>query len=551
MAASLGAQTMYDALQFSETNYYGTARSMSLGNAMTALGGDLGSVGINPAGSAVNAYGQLTLTPGLSTATGSSRWSTLDDGNFGSVSRDSRSRFIFPNTGFTMNFNTGNRSGIKRYTVGFVVNTTANHLATDNAFGTNSRTSMSGAFATQAQGIDVSKLNVSDPYSTDFPWNTVLAHKSEMIATFDGYTDQYLGVTEKVNEDGTISVAGPLNQRASTYSTGSRSDMILNFAMDISDKLYVGFNLGIPTMRYSYNEAFSEAAKDPEDFKLTFDGGGSTNFVSSSYQYAYQADLDGVYAKLGLIYVPVKGVRLGAAIQTPTAYSINEKWQLSGAVNYSSSPKTSSQSPMGEWSYEMTSPWEANFGAAFTFGTVGLVSVDYELTDYSSMRFRQYSDDLYAADPYLVVNRLNELFCGVSHSLRIGGEFKPVPSIALRAGFSMKTSPEKTYTDNLGLTVTASDYENFFDDFESGVYSLVKSKYSGGAARSYSLGVGYSSPGSFFADLGFRLNKYPTEYRKPYADYIYDGDGKLETASPLIRTDRKLCDILLTFGWRF
>ena len=47
---SAGAQTLSDAINFSQNQYYGTARSMALGNAMTAIGGDLGSIGINPAG---------------------------------------------------------------------------------------------------------------------------------------------------------------------------------------------------------------------------------------------------------------------------------------------------------------------------------------------------------------------------------------------------------------------------------------------------------------------------------------------------------------------
>ena len=46
------AQTMYDALRFSENNYEGTARTIAMGNAFTALGGDPGAVTINPAGSA-------------------------------------------------------------------------------------------------------------------------------------------------------------------------------------------------------------------------------------------------------------------------------------------------------------------------------------------------------------------------------------------------------------------------------------------------------------------------------------------------------------------
>ena len=59
------AQSAYDALRFSENNYEGTARSVAMGNAFTALGGDLGAVTINPAGSAVAKYSQITLTPGL------------------------------------------------------------------------------------------------------------------------------------------------------------------------------------------------------------------------------------------------------------------------------------------------------------------------------------------------------------------------------------------------------------------------------------------------------------------------------------------------------
>lgn len=53
------AQTAYDALMFSENNYEGTARSVAMGNAFTALGGDLGAVTINPAGSAVANYSQI------------------------------------------------------------------------------------------------------------------------------------------------------------------------------------------------------------------------------------------------------------------------------------------------------------------------------------------------------------------------------------------------------------------------------------------------------------------------------------------------------------
>ena len=65
-AATVYAQTANDAYMFSENQYEGTARTMAMGNAFTALGGDLGSININPAGSAVAKYSQITITPSWS-----------------------------------------------------------------------------------------------------------------------------------------------------------------------------------------------------------------------------------------------------------------------------------------------------------------------------------------------------------------------------------------------------------------------------------------------------------------------------------------------------
>ena len=52
LAFSATAQTWQDALLFSENNYSGTARGVGMGNALTAIGGDTGSLVFNPAGSA-------------------------------------------------------------------------------------------------------------------------------------------------------------------------------------------------------------------------------------------------------------------------------------------------------------------------------------------------------------------------------------------------------------------------------------------------------------------------------------------------------------------
>ena len=44
-----GAQNMYDAINLRGVNYFGTARRMAPGNAVTAVGGGLGTVDSDPA----------------------------------------------------------------------------------------------------------------------------------------------------------------------------------------------------------------------------------------------------------------------------------------------------------------------------------------------------------------------------------------------------------------------------------------------------------------------------------------------------------------------
>ena len=113
---------MYDALRFSENNYEGTARTMAMGNAFTALGGDLGSISINPAGSAVARYSQVTITPGVAISVNTSAGTSPD--YFQRKYRTPMGRFSMPNIGFTINFDTYRSSGIKNWTLGFVVNRT-------------------------------------------------------------------------------------------------------------------------------------------------------------------------------------------------------------------------------------------------------------------------------------------------------------------------------------------------------------------------------------------------------------------------------------------
>ena len=58
----LQAQEIKDAMRYTQDNTNGTARFRSMSGAFGALGGDLSSINVNPAGSAIFANNQLGFT---------------------------------------------------------------------------------------------------------------------------------------------------------------------------------------------------------------------------------------------------------------------------------------------------------------------------------------------------------------------------------------------------------------------------------------------------------------------------------------------------------
>jgi len=563
-AVAAGAQTMYDGLTFSQNNYYGTARSIGMGNAMTAVGGDLGSIGINPAGSAVAGYSQFTITPNLTISSMNASYSAYPVGGadrFTNEQNKRLTRFSMPNIGLTFNWKTGNGSGLKAITYGLVVNGTNNFTGKMLAGGRNDKTSYQGAMAVAADGYDMDFLNgysidkdgkrvdrgwdypyyygddfQNDPNKGKFaPWNVIANAQAGSIANYGDTDDpsyywRYRATTEGYSNTGKkdangnyiydIFLAGPLNQAYSRNITGSKYDVLFNVGFNFGDTFFVGANLGVTSLNYNYDECYKEAAENPSAFEIDFGDKGKTCFSDYRTRYSYTADGSGVFGKIGFLWRPVDGLRVGAAVQTPTIMEINERWIQDVNLNYTdASFNGSAKTPEGEYSYRLRSPYRLNAGAAFTFAGMALVSADYEMTDYSTMKFMS-KDGGWSNDTFSSLNDQIRNCMGVSHMVRVGAEFKPLPEIAVRAGYNFTTTPEYVYEGNSKTKL--NDRINAF-----------------------SVGLGYSSNGSFFADIAARMTMLADEYISPYADYLSD------LASPMILNKRDIYNVTATIGWRF
>lgn len=526
------AQTAYDAFMFSENNYEGTARTMAMGNAFTALGGDLGSIGLNPAGSAVASYSQFSITPSLTFTTNTTKGvSPYQDGYlpyFEKEYRNNHTSFSLPNLGITMNWETGRKSGLKNVTIGFVANSTNSWNEDLYAAGTNSTTSFMGSMAAgaTANGYLGTELNSNGAYDY-YPWRDVVGYQSGMISTFGGYDDQFVGASELLldyNGNTEIVLGGPLDQSYGRQVKGRKNDYIFNFGANISDFLYIGANIGVTSMNYNYAEYFKESAINPSDFELELANGDRMYFDRMKYNYNYYVETAGVYGKFGLILTPGAGFRFGAAIQTPTATTVVEEWNHSGQTHYTDARyDASASSPYGEDSYDFREPWRANFGFAYTLGSLAVISADYEMCDYSTMKFvRESFTD--GRDYFNDLNNDIKTIYGTSHMFRVGAEIK-LGNLAVRGGYGMTQSPEKA---------------NVYGDHIEAIKT-----------QNASFGLGFASNGSFFADAAVRYAFATDEYFMPYDDYMYDADGSLMAFAPEILNRRSAWKAMLTIGWRF
>lgn len=533
------AQGWEDAYLFAQNEYGGTARSMALGNAVTALGGDAGTIGINPAGSSVNSYSQFMFTSGLSIANG---WSvgTIAEGDtapigFGDEVNSHYTRFKVPNTGMIYNFDTGRRHGLKRMSVGFVMNSTGDYTNKLMASGVNSDNSFGGFLASYADGFATDVMaNEAWDYVGDIsrmpPWIAMTAYRSGMISGVTGADGAYIALTEVMDDNGNFRLAAPVMQNYGRKTSGYKQDWVMNFSANWDDKFFLGANLGITSLRYNLTEVWEEAPENVSDFPaIAFSDGTTEYFQNMVMKRRFVLDGSGVYAKAGFIWVPVRGIRLGGAIQTPTIMNITENYGYSGQSSFLGNTREKVNSAEDYWDYDMVYPFRYNLGAAFTFGGMAILSADYEAVNYSQSGFRISSDeefDSYDDDIFSSQNNDIRNVLGVSHSLRVGVEFKPTPGIAVRTGYNYITSGIK-------------------DGSEA-------------AKQIVSFGLGYSSTGSFYADCALRFRFLPDEYVIPYYYYYAPDPAQYYNKviddyvmTPEIRFQSTVAEAMVTVGWRF
>lgn len=549
---SATAQSWDQAQKFSENIYGGTARSIAMGNALTAVGGDLGSIGLNPAGSAVAGYTQFVITPSLSiTATKAQGYDFegLDPIGLGDRVSTGYTRAKMPNIGFTVNMDTGRKHGLKRVSFGFVSNATNDYTYRANASGSlYGKYTYSGSLASLAQGYTPEAIG-GDWYSTGYglepDWSAMMGARAHIFDHIGG-TD-YLGVTDLM-VGGKPEAAGPLFQKYGYQTRGYKHDLFINMSANFDDKFYIGANIGFTTLSYMESEYWEEMPEDPSTFpQIEYDGGATLATLNSILaKRSYGVSGTGVYFKAGLLWRPFAGLRLGAAIQTPTLVNMTGRCTWYGETSLKGIYFSPSKSPEDEWIYALRMPFRWNVGLAYTFGSFAVLSVDYEMADYSQSKYRGRNDFGYSSGAWSDQNADIKDALGLGHNIRVGMEFKPTESLAIRVGYNFLSGSQKNWL--------VWDYTDPADPVLY-LQSLTGEERAKQSTQLVSFGAGYSA-GHFFADFAVRLRFMPQSYFTPYRYYTsganaYDKIVDMAAQVPEVVVSATGIEPVLTLGWRF
>lgn len=424
LCAFASAQNINDVLRLGGEGSYGTARFQGLNGAFGALGGDLSSLNINPAGSAVFNNSLLSLT--------GSNYNVKNDSRYfnGSSSASLNSLDLNQVGGVFVFKSTGNGSPWKKFALAFNYDMIKNF--DDDLFVTGN----------SDQGIDNYFLNLAN----GVPFGPLLIQDDEFIeeAYLDigaslGFVDQqaflgyYGGIIDPVdfeddNNTDYISNAGYSNviQDYSQTTTGYNSKFTANLASQYGDHLYLGASLNVHSVFLDKLTQLSERG---------FDAG--SEIQSISFDNLLRTQGNGFSFSLGAIGKLTEYFRIGGSYQSPTWYNLSDE----------TSQKIYSDLADSDISYinfniinvfedyTIKIPGKLTGSLAMVFGQNGLISFDYSYQDMSKAELRPGSDPSFASENDYISNTLSTV-----STFRLGGEYR-IEALSLRAGYRFEQSP--------------------------------------------------------------------------------------------------------------
>jgi len=499
------AQTEYDVVKMTGEDLNGTARFVGMGGAMGALGGDMSTMGTNPAGIGIYRKNEIAATMGVSSVKFNGEGKTIP---------------TFDNIGFVYSTKIGNNTSLRYVNFGFnyhrskdlnnklMVDYSKNDLFNSNI---NNQMSLTQIMAGMATGVSQTDF---DDFFYKYPNN--VSNNNSMWNV--GRLGQ-LGCLGNLIEPGTISPKGeqqylytPANSaRYYREQTGGVDEYDFNVACNVDDRFYFGATLGTFNVDYNIYSVYSEGSVYNNE---------NRSFTLRNWQ---KTSGYGVNLKLGVIIRPIETspFRIGLAVHTPTWFNLTNTYGTNLMSDYVTDEYNNINPSDMKWDYDLTTPWKFNVSLGSTFANVLALGAEYEYQDYTTSKL--HNDD--GSDMRDENRYMDEDLKGVQ-TFRVGMEAKLAPEFSLRFGYNFSSSVMKKSAYNY---ISAYNYTDaaFANGFQRNVFTC---------------GLGYRGK-SLYADLAYL---YSTQ---KYDFYAFSDKFNADLMAKDVNLNHN--KVLMTIGFRF
>lgn len=290
-------------------------------------------------------------------------------------------------------------------------------------------------------------------------------------------------------------INGQLSQSGNTIESGSINNWSFAGAVEVYKHLFIGMQLDIFAGEYeSVRDYYEDDTRNNYAGEEIAPGYSFTDdFVTFYYNPILKQTLSGWDFKIGMLYQVSRFARVGAQIEFPKTYAIDETFTVDARADWDDGssdflPQTEDYSD--KVSYDITTPYVFSLGSAFN--VVGLiVSANIKLTDYTQTEFdnpdgltEQYVESVNKDIKALLTSTI-DYNIGLEYTLREFG-------VRFRAGFFTQASPydgdpsdydKKYFTGGLGFLLDNTIALDLV--YAMGTWKTHGDNYSSGVSRTF------------------------------------------------------------------
>ncbi len=400
----LCAQNETDLFRYSKNYLGGSARFEAMAGSFGALGADISSFQVNPAG-----YGRFSHSSvGFGIYGGSQSTRAI----FNTKQAERSQGQVAPSTlGLVITNDVsdkGNGFLFNQFSFGYQQ---IDQFSRTLSYSGQQFSSLLDGFVDAAQGLNEEELNWYLPFSSD------LAYKTHLMS-FDPIQGAYVS---ELN-------AGDLIHNRTVNYSGGTGELYGAFSTNYLNKLYIGIKGGLRINRYNEEFMHTEQLVDTSN----------TDLRSFDYTYFLNTRGTGGNFSIGAVYLVSERLRTGLAVHSPTFYELKDNWgsNMKGYFVDSTSQLNEIEQPTGEYKYKLRTPTKITASLAYIFGTKGCVNVDVDYIDYRHAHFRSTSDINYASYSYESENLFAKEVFRNTVNIRIGGEYLVNNHFIVRVGLA-------------------------------------------------------------------------------------------------------------------